>query len=56
MSHKIRATNKCNKELSACNISILTSMTVLRRTTANYENPISAQNANSQSPNSVSGY
>lgn len=55
MSHKIRATTKRNRKLSACSISILTSMTVLTRiTTANYENPIFAQNVNSQSPNSVS--
>lgn len=48
ISHKIKATNKCNKEISAYKISIVTSMTVLtRKPTAIYESPIFAQDLNS---------
>lgn len=57
MSCKIKATNKCNKTLSAYNISVLSSMTVLtRKPAANWKSPIFARDLNSWSPNSVSEY
>ena len=54
MSHKIKGTNKHNKEPSAFNFSIFTSMTVLMREPSEiYESPGFAQDLDSRSPNSV---